>query len=266
MIPAERYDMRISSILPILISLAASCGDAVADRMRITITGTVETSGITRGPFASARAGQHAVAVFEVDSAIYLNSAQYPVRGYAINAAAFTLTVGTASTGMRIPLPSGTVPYFILQNDDPQVDGFYLASTLVDYPGSIPLNGGSGVTMNMSFLRGFDVGTILRSLNIVDASNQRWGFEHMSSYDWTVGVTGNAPMLVTYETIAIDNLTNPPFCAADFNSDGGVDGADVEAFFLTWADGLPQADVNQDGGVDGPDIEAFFRLWMAGGC
>jgi hypothetical protein len=56
------------------------------------------------------------------------------------------------------------------------------------------------------------------------------------------------------------------FCAADFNSDGGVDGADVESFFVAWAaaDGL--ADVNIDGGVDGADVEAFFVVWSAGSC
>ena len=26
------------------------------------------------------------------------------------------------------------------------------------------------------------------------------------------------------------------------------------------------ADVNEDGGVDGGDVEAFFLLWEAGGC
>jgi hypothetical protein len=55
-------------------------------------------------------------------------------------------------------------------------------------------------------------------------------------------------------------------CPADFNQDGGVDGADVEAFFLAWEAAEPEADVNQDGGVDGADAEAFFMAWEAGGC
>jgi hypothetical protein len=55
-------------------------------------------------------------------------------------------------------------------------------------------------------------------------------------------------------------------CPADFNADGGVDGADVEAFFLAWQVGDVTADVNQDGGVDGSDLEAFFVPWAAGGC
>jgi spore coat protein A len=55
-------------------------------------------------------------------------------------------------------------------------------------------------------------------------------------------------------------------CPADFNQDGGVDGSDIEAFFLTWETGSPLADVNQDGGTDGADIETFFVAWEAGGC
>jgi hypothetical protein len=55
-------------------------------------------------------------------------------------------------------------------------------------------------------------------------------------------------------------------CFADFNQDGGVDGADIEAFFAVWASGSPDADINQDGGVDGSDVAAFFQQWEAGGC
>ena len=55
-------------------------------------------------------------------------------------------------------------------------------------------------------------------------------------------------------------------CAADFNQDGGVDGADVQAFFLAWQAGNSNADTNQDGGVDGADVQAFFIPWQNGGC
>jgi hypothetical protein len=55
-------------------------------------------------------------------------------------------------------------------------------------------------------------------------------------------------------------------CPADFNQDGAVDGADVEAFFEAWGSGEALADVSVDGGVDGHDAEVFFRLWDAGGC
>ncbi len=55
-------------------------------------------------------------------------------------------------------------------------------------------------------------------------------------------------------------------CPADFNQDGGIDGADVDSFFAAWEIGDPTADVNLDGGVDGSDVDYFFFVWEAGGC
>ena len=55
-------------------------------------------------------------------------------------------------------------------------------------------------------------------------------------------------------------------CPADFNQDGGVDGADVDSFFFAWESGESCGDVNRDGGVDGLDVSAFFVVWEQGGC
>ncbi len=61
-----------------------------------------------------------------------------------------------------------------------------------------------------------------------------------------------------------DNFVLRGPCPGDFNIDGGVDGSDVDAFFLAWEAGLSNADINVDGGVDGTDVEAFFGFWEAG--
>lgn len=55
-------------------------------------------------------------------------------------------------------------------------------------------------------------------------------------------------------------------CFADFNQDGGIDGSDIDAFFLAWEAGDFSADVNDDGGVDGSDVDRFFQAWEAGAC
>ncbi len=55
-------------------------------------------------------------------------------------------------------------------------------------------------------------------------------------------------------------------CPADFNQDGGIDGADVDAFYAAWEAGEDAADVNQDGGIDGSDVDTFFVAWENGGC
>ncbi len=56
----------------------------------------------------------------------------------------------------------------------------------------------------------------------------------------------------------------PPPCIGDFNQDGGIDGADVEAFYNAWESAQPHADVNEDGGIDGADVEFFFTFWEQG--
>lgn len=57
-----------------------------------------------------------------------------------------------------------------------------------------------------------------------------------------------------------------PPCAADFDQDGGVTGADIGAFFAEFEQGLSCADIDADGGVTGADIGAFFQAFEAGGC
>jgi hypothetical protein len=71
-----------------------------------------------------------------------------------------------------------------------------------------------------------------------------------------------------YDALASRELTTllKPPCIADFNVDGGVDGADVATFFEAWQGGDFLADVNDDGGVDGGDAGDFMRLWAAGDC
>jgi len=55
-------------------------------------------------------------------------------------------------------------------------------------------------------------------------------------------------------------------CTGDFNSDGGIDGTDVAAFFEAWEAGDFLADVNQDGGVDGADAQFFVLQWSDSAC
>lgn len=72
----------------------------------------------------------------------------------------------------------------------------------------------------------------------------------------------------TYSNGYADDLTltvSGP-CESDFNFDGGIDGADVNDFFIAWESGSFSADFNNDGGVDGADVQAFFDSWEAAAC
>lgn len=97
--------------------------------------------------------------------------------------------------------------------------------------------------------------------------------------EWTIisgsNITGGfvqmfAPAAVNGVGFAIqyfnDRVVLRAVCYADVNNDGGIDGADVEAFFNLWEAGDPVADLNNDGGIDGADVETFFEYWEGGGC
>ncbi|MCX5690282.1 MAG: hypothetical protein NTV94_10965 [Planctomycetota bacterium] len=85
-------------------------------------------------------------------------------------------------------------------------------------------------------------------------------------YAFYVGARMKATAAGTSSLGANVSLIRIPFevCIADFNADGGVDGGDVEAFFLAWESAMDSADVNLDGGIDGGDIETFFIRWERG--
>jgi len=55
-------------------------------------------------------------------------------------------------------------------------------------------------------------------------------------------------------------------CIADINSDGGIDGLDVDDFFNAWENGEVNADVNVDGGIDGTDVSVFIDAWIEASC
>ncbi len=57
-----------------------------------------------------------------------------------------------------------------------------------------------------------------------------------------------------------------PECAADYDQDGGLTGADIGVFLEQFDRGFPCADVDQDGGISGADLGFFFTVFEAGGC
>ncbi len=88
----------------------------------------------------------------------------------------------------------------------------------------------------------------------------------IASWLASAGFAGDYAVALSGLRAAGDCSSDCPPCTADFNGDGGVDGADVQAFFETWEAGAPCGDANGDGGVDGADIERFMLAWETGGC
>ncbi|MBL9001954.1 MAG: hypothetical protein JNK25_12545 [Phycisphaerae bacterium] len=91
---------------------------------------------------------------------------------------------------------------------------------------------------------------------------------------WTLRVTDTSPSTVGQvlgfalrtATITENCPSECPLCAADYNGDGGIDGADVQAFYGAWESGDACSDVNGDGGIDGSDVQFFFEAWENGDC
>ncbi len=87
--------------------------------------------------------------------------------------------------------------------------------------------------------------------------------EDVGAYDCIV--TNSCDSIIS-QPATLDEVAECSACPADFNQDGGIDGADVDAFFAAWVLGDTSADTNLDGGVDGADVDTFFVAWVNGGC
>ena len=108
----------------------------------------------------------------------------------------------------------------------------------------------------------FRAGAVLDLNQLLTAEAPGWVLESAAAINDTGQIVGTGTLLGFPRAFMLE-----PFrCFADFNQDGGVDGADVEAFFTAWESGQSVADVNADGGVDGSDVDTFFAAWESGSC
>ena len=202
--------------------------------------------------------------------------AQFPVAIPDLGAAVATLTIPAGSgtlnnVGVRVAMThtfyadligtvsngSNSVVLFSRQGGAFNAIGNYLFH---DFATASLATSGVGLAIPEGNYRSFQT---LSALNGVDAAG-----------DWTLIVSDNAGLdvgnLLDFAFVQLDVTSNCaggcPACAADYDLSGGVDGSDVEAFFIDWSGSAPCADVDQSGGVDGSDVEAFFIIWGAGGC
>jgi hypothetical protein len=160
------------------------------------------------------------------------------------NAGQFSILGGTSTAGQNIArLVYNNERVLLSDRDAIDLDGNGLAddSAFADF------NGGSGGELNVQVLGSDAVYAVVR---IVDSA------------------TPAAGTFLGEALVRLPLVDEPacPACPADFDQDGGVTGADVEAFFLAFESGDPCGDTDLDGGVTGADVEAFFIAFEAGGC
>lgn len=186
---------------------------ATAVPVQVTVTGVVESS-VIQGNQANVPDGAPVVMSFQVDSTNFLNSPSFPTRGYPINLSSFNMTAGGQPINITNPQVSGTA-YFVLRNNDPAVDGFFVSKN-VDVPIPVDVNiPGLTPVHELDFSRTFNDGTPLPSLNILDALGS-YDFSNISSYNWTIGRFGNPGALYTYETITLAAVPEPATAGALF--------------------------------------------------
>jgi len=184
---------------------------ALAVPVQVTVTGVVE-SNVIGGNQANVPDGAPVIMSFQVDSTNFVNSPNFPTRGYPINLNSFSMSAGGQPILITNPQVSGTA-YFVLRNNDPAVDGFVVSKN-IDFPIPIDVNiPGLTPVHELDFLRTFNDGTALPSLDILDALGT-YDFTNLSVFNWTIGRFGNPGALYTYETITLAAVPEPGAAAA----------------------------------------------------
>ena len=154
--------------LPAVLLFAAAPA-ALAQTVDVTLKGQVEFNLVSTGPLSLVPTGQAVEITFQVDAATFVDSPTFPTRGYPIDQDTFVMDMGAGALGLADPFPPGETPYFTIRNDDPAVDGFFIANS-TDFPIGSPLDltgafGAFEINFSVTYL-----GTTLTSLDIVDAA------------------------------------------------------------------------------------------------
>lgn len=185
----------LSLLLP-----SAWCGT----EYEVRIEGTVEFNGVSSGPLGQVSSGDSAALTFRVDSDLFVNSPNFPTRGYVIDEGSFSLAFPGGSLGLQNPFQGPLGPLFVLRDNDPAVDGFFVADN-VDFPTGVALQipGSFGpFTNNFSVTYG---GDLLSSLDI-DGAVGTYEFQGISVFNWTIDDGPFNPVGMIYERMIITEV------------------------------------------------------------
>lgn len=206
-------------------------GAASAQTVTVTVEGFVEFNQISAPPLGNAGVNDVAVLTFEIDATDFVDSANFPTRGYVIDQASFVLTLGSTSIGLKSPYGPGDTPYFVLRDNDPAVDGFFIANS-VDFPIGVELAqvGGFGDFEN-NFSVGY-TGSTLGSLDVLDACGA-YDFTGLQVFNWTIDDGPFNAMGLVFGSMTIDcpqpgattycqGKVNTEGCTPDLQPDAGL--------------------------------------------
>ncbi len=194
------------AVFGIASALAASAGATI---VQVQINGTVDYNVIRTGSIDKTvvHSGDAVSISFRLDSTQYMNDPDgLPTRGYFIDEPSFAATYNGVTLGLESPFSAGT-PMFVLRNNDPAVDGFFLSTgTAWDVP--LPMNeAGLAGQLGCHFAVGYD-GETLSSLNIVDAVGS-YDYTGLTNFYFSTDDSGFDPMGINFDSMTISVVPAP---------------------------------------------------------
>jgi len=197
----EDSQMKIQT-LALTVALSTVAVQSQADLYKVTVLGSVDFN-VIQGSMAGVTSGDEVVMSFNVDSTNFITGG-FPTRGYGIIESSFVMTVDGRPVSFDIPQPDPA--YFVLRNNDPQVDGVFLSpGPDFDFPLAVHIPG-LAPTHELSFQHTFADNTTFSSLDIADAVGTYNLSSNVSSYLFGIGRFGNlgaeyGPAQMTIESV-----------------------------------------------------------------
>lgn len=181
---------------------------AQAVDIRVQVDGVVDYN-VIKGGLEGIPSGAPTSMSFLVDSNVFVDSGSYPTRGYTIDLTTFSMTVGGVPISMDIPQPGDLDAYFVLRDNDPAIDGFFISLGSVELPFPLSVRvPGLAPAHDLDFLYTFADGDTFSSLDILDAFGT-YGPPNVSVYQWSLGRFGNNGAEFAPETITISAVPEP---------------------------------------------------------
>lgn len=243
-----------------LLTACAATACVHAQSVIVEISGEVGFNVIA-GNQAGVSTGDPVSMSFQLDSANFVDSPNFPTRGYEIDPSSFVLSVNGNPITLVDPQPFGPA-FFVIRDNDPAVDGFLVSRNIdvsqpvtVDVPG-LPVH-------DLEFLVTYP-DTTVPSLDLLDAVGS-YDFTGISVFNWTVGRFGGIGAEYTYQSMTIE-VVHAGCNAADIADPSGVlDLADVQAFVAGFTSQDPVSDLAPPAGVfDLADVQLFVTEFLAG--